>query len=103
MKLIADIHKIERDKRLKICQELREISSPLHQKINMRKERPTTFLKSPTMLKQNQLDERKGEDKLKRLTMPEVPAKLTQIRLGVISGETSSDLSLVKEPLLVEV
>ena len=51
MKLVADIHKIEQHKRLKRHQELREIVIPLHQKINMRKERLTTFPKSPATSK----------------------------------------------------
>lgn len=48
MNLVDAIQKIERDKRLKKCQELREIASPLHHKRNMRKEKLTALSKYPT-------------------------------------------------------
>lgn len=104
MKLAADIQKIERDKRLKRRQEIRELPIPLHQKRNMRKERLTTHPKSVVASKQSWPKERKGEDVLDRSTeMPKVPTESTQIRPDVVSGGASLDLVLVEETLLVEV
>lgn len=39
MKFALDIQKIEREKRIKRCQDMKEIASPLNHKINKRKER----------------------------------------------------------------
>lgn len=48
--LALDIQKIEREKWLKRCQELKGIASPQNHKINMKKEIPTTNPKSPLSL-----------------------------------------------------
>ena len=68
MNLASDIQKIERDKRLEWCQELREIAIPWHQKRNMNKVKPTEHPKDPPKLRQNHQVEIKGEDVPKRPT-----------------------------------
>ena len=55
------------------------------------------------MSKKNLSEERKGEDASERpIDMPKVPIESTHIQPGVISGEASTNLILVKESLLVE-
>lgn len=98
MKLETNIQKIKRGKKLKRHQELREIASPLHPKRNMRKEKHIILAKSPPTLKQNQLDDRKGEEATKRTTeLLIVSPESTQIQPVEESGEASSDLNIVEE------
>ena len=104
MKVTLSIQKIEKEKWLKIRQELKEIASPLNHKRNMRKESTTANQKVPPQSRQNRQGMRTDQDASE--TLPEIPIaqpESSQNQQLEESGEDSSYLSIIEEPLLVEV
>ena len=103
MNLVVDIQNIERNKRLKWCQELREIAIPLHQKINMNKVKSTRHPKDTPKMSPNWLEERKGEGVPKRPNeFPKGPPELIFIPPVEEQDGASSNLIAIEEPLSVE-
>ena len=96
MRYPTDIHKIEREKRQKKCEELREIASPLKSKRKM-KSHDLTRPKDLPESRESQTDERKGEALSEDSTiMPKYLSESRESHPKEREDEASSSSSVVR-------